>query len=160
LLLKNKHHKAVIPYIKHSITTALFCQAIAEETGFDPNTAYLIGLLHILPVVTNFDIHIEGRLTSPLLYKATSILLKNMGFPDLMCTSITNLFEVETNNDMTRLLKAAFSMAIVQSGKEAPFHRILNLESDFERLGITPQKIANQCARVELEQESIFKLLG
>jgi HD-like signal output (HDOD) protein len=160
VLLQNGEKGAIIPYIKHSLTTALFCKAIAEDIKHDSDSAYLVGLLHLLPIIANFKTSIEDKISLPLLREASSILLTEIGLPETLCNTITNLYESETNNNQTRILRVGFSMALILSvGNNLPF-KVFNLEQDFEELGISPKAVAKLCDQVELEQDSLFELLG
>lgn len=159
-LLTGANNIAVLPYIKHSLTTALFSKAIAELIGMDEDNAYLAGLLHLLPVISNYHEKIENNLTSPLLRAASSILLKKIGLPTSICHTITNLFETQADNDHTKLLKIAYVMSVTLTVEDSPFSKIPSLEAELNSLEVNPVELAKLCERVESEQNSIFKLLG
>ncbi|MFQ3230487.1 HDOD domain-containing protein [Reinekea sp.] len=159
-LLTSTSNRAVLPYIKHSLTTALFSRAIAELIGMDEDNAYLAGLLHLLPVISNYHEKLEGHLSEQLLQKASSILLVKIGLPASICHTISNLFERHPDNDHTMLLKIAYTMSIIISVESSPFKKISNIEPELVSLEIDSMDLAKLCERVESEQNSIFRLLG
>lgn len=159
-LLQNTNNPNVLPYIRHSLTTALFSKSIADLAGMDEDNAYLAGLLHLLPVISNYHEKLEGHLTAPLLKTASSILLTKIGLPASICHTIANLFEPEADNDHTKLLKIAYTLSIILTVENSPFSKIPSIEIELATLEIKPADLAKLCERVESEQNSLFRLLG
>lgn len=159
-LLKSTANPSVIPYAKHSLTTALFSKALAEQSNLDRDHAYLIGLLHLLPVIANYHPKLEGQLSNRLLRDASSILLVKIGLPDSTCQTISALYSNHPDTISAKVLRLAYSMAIVLTVDDSPFNSIPDLESILAELSIKPSDLATMCARVESEQHSLFRLLG
>ncbi|MBU2864148.1 HDOD domain-containing protein [Reinekea forsetii] len=159
-LLKSTSNPSVLPYAKHSLTTALFGKALAEATNEDKDQAYLGGLLHLLPVIANYHPKLEGQLSNELLQAAASTLLVKIGMPESTCHNITNLYSDNPDNSQSKILKLANAMAIILTTEDCPFSSIPNLETLLSELSIKPSELATMCARVESEQHSLFRLLG
>lgn len=147
-------------YLQHSLLTALNCQEISRHIGRDENTAYVVGLFHLLPVIVNYEHGIERILSTKIINKATQIILKKMNLPASITQSIIGLYSNEVSGEYTSLLRIAYNLSIIMQGKhQAAFHHILDIETDFATIGVTPAEAANLIPNVDEKKNALFDFM-
>lgn len=160
LLLQETVSKHAINFVKHSLTTALFCRAIARQVGSDPDIAYLTGLFHVLPIVIHYDPYVAMYLSTPLLKRAAHIVFDKIKLPEEIPDAILSLYDDQPILPTGAVLRLGFNLTVIQLGQDFPFNQLLNSETDFRRLGTTPESVVELMPTVAEEQAFIFELIG
>ncbi|TCS40675.1 HDOD domain-containing protein [Reinekea marinisedimentorum] len=147
-------------YVKHSLTTALICRELYGKMGLPEDNGYLTGLLHLLPVLINYEPGLEKFLTVNLLHDASAILFSKMNFPERISNAIVELYQQSRHCKETSALKLAFNMAIVLQGKkEAVFKKLNNLDVELQVLNLKPSELADITFGIRDERNDLIKLI-
>ena len=160
ILLNKSNNEQLTNYIKHSLTTALICRELYRYKGLHDETGYLTGLLHILPVLINYQTGIEKYLTAAVLQKASTTLFDRMNMPDQISQSVIELYSQKRKSTPASALKLSFNMAIIlQGAPDAVFKKISNLEFEIRLLGISPMELAELTFSINEERKDLINLI-
>lgn len=137
---QSKEHRN---FVKHSLVTAHYAKLISEAQGLKPEVPVTAALLHILPVLLNYQENISSLIDMKILQKATHSLLDHLQLPDSIVTAAAEIFQGKSTNSDTLVIRLAFNLSVLRLGlTHSAFNSLLSTEHDFNKLNIAPRRLA------------------
>lgn len=161
LVLVNTQNADHRSFVKHSLVTAHYAKLIAESLGLKTEMAVTGGLLHILPVLLNYREDIHSVLNMQTLREATHCVLDRLQLPEGIVNAATELYQPQTNNKNTLVIRFAFNLSILRLGKKhSAFKHLVNTEHDFNKLKISPKRLAETFYRGFDDVDGLIQMAG
>jgi c-di-GMP-related signal transduction protein len=155
---QNEDHRN---FVKHSLVTAHYAKLVAESLGHKPEVPVTAGLLHVLPVLLNYREDIHSILSMQVLHEATHSLLEQLQLPEPIVTAATELFQPQSRNRNTLMIRFAFNLSLLRLGKHhSAFKHLINTEHDFNKLKASPMGMAKTFYQGFSEVESLIQMAG